>query len=199
MGHWQSEISSNMTFAYCTKGCIDVAELRGRPLTHVDAKPKFIYRTFPFFFLRENSQRGCIKGKNVKFFKGRYTQSMMEASIARKRTHLGRRVLRQQLAQVCASSCIMTCFSCAAMVQAFNTQSVLVHFLPKMGLRKSRYLKFRRARPQCVVLHTLVLMYSWWDTCTHWHTALDSTTEQAAVYLCIVRLQRSILSFCLNI
>ena len=29
-----------------------------------------------------------------------------------------------------------------------------------MGIRKSRYLKFRRARPQCVVLHTLVLMYS---------------------------------------
>ena len=32
-----------------------------------------------------------------------------------------------------------------------------------MCLRKSRYLKFRRARPQCVVLHTLVLMYSWYD------------------------------------
>ena len=29
-----------------------------------------------------------------------------------------------------------------------------------MCLRKSRYLKFRRARPQCVVLHTLVLMHS---------------------------------------
>ena len=30
-------------------------------------------------------------------------------------------------------------------------------FFTKNG---SRYLKFRRARPQCVVLHTLVLMYS---------------------------------------
>ena len=39
-------------------------------------------------------------------------------------------------------------------------QSVLVHFLPNMCLRKSCYLKFGRARPQCVVLHTLVLMYS---------------------------------------
>ena len=28
-------------------------------------------------------------------------------------------------------------------------------FLPKKGLRTSRYLTFRRARPQCVVLHTL--------------------------------------------
>ena len=42
-----------------------------------------------------------------------------------------------------------------------DTQSVLVHFLPNMCLQKSRYLKFRRARPQCVVLDTLVLMYSW--------------------------------------
>ena len=45
--------------------------------------------------------------------------------------------------------------------------------LCNMCLRKSRYLKFRRARPQCVVLHTLVLMYS----CLHvkprlhaWHS-----------------------------
>ena len=90
MGHWHGEISSNVTFAYCTKGCIVVAVLRGRPLTHVDAKPKFIYRTFPFILLHENSQRGCIKGKKVRLFKSRQTQSTMEASIARKRTRLGR-------------------------------------------------------------------------------------------------------------
>ena len=35
MGHWHGEISSNVTFAYCTKVCIDVAVLRGRPLTQV--------------------------------------------------------------------------------------------------------------------------------------------------------------------
>ena len=34
----------------------------------------------------------------------------MGASIARKLTRLGPRVLRHQLAQVCASSCLMTCF-----------------------------------------------------------------------------------------
>ena len=33
----------------------------GKPLTHVDAKPKFIYRTFPFFFLLDSLQRECIK------------------------------------------------------------------------------------------------------------------------------------------
>ena len=117
--HWHAhgEILSNVTSACCTTGCIDVAVLRGRPLTNIDAKPKFIYRTFPFFFLHENSQRGCIKGKKVRFFKGRHTQPTMEASIARFRSQLGRRVLRHHLAQVWASSCIMThmsCFSCAA-------------------------------------------------------------------------------------
>ena len=29
MGPWHGEISSNVTFAYCTKGCIDVSVLRG--------------------------------------------------------------------------------------------------------------------------------------------------------------------------
>ena len=157
MEHWHGGISSNVTFAYCTKGCIDVAVLRSRPATHVYAKPKFIYRTFPFLFLHENPQRGCIKGKEVRIFKGRHTQSTMEASVARKQTCLGRRVLRHQLPLVCASSC-MTCFSCVAMVFRYSKRART--FLPKMGLRKSRYLKFRRARPQCVVLHTLVLMYS---------------------------------------
>ena len=33
-------------------------------------------------------------------------------------------------------------------------------FLPETGPRKSRYLEFCRAKPQCMVLHTLVLMYS---------------------------------------
>ena len=122
MGHWHGEISSNVTFAYCTKGCIDVAVLRGRPLTHVDAKPKFVYGTFSIFFLHENSQSGCIKGKKVRCY-GRYTQSMMEASIARKRTRFRRGVLRHQLAQVCASSCIMSCFSCAAMVFRYSKRA----------------------------------------------------------------------------
>ena len=123
MGHWHGEISSNVTFVCCTKGCINVAVLRGRLLTHVDAKPEFIFRTFPSFFLHENSQRGCIKGtgNKVRFFK--HTQSTMEVSTVRKRTRLERSVLHHQLAQVCASSCIMTCFSCAAMVFRYSKRA----------------------------------------------------------------------------
>ena len=67
MGHWHGEVSSNVTFAYCTKGCIDVAVLRGRPVTHVYAKSKSIYRTFPFFFLHENSRRGCIRVRKLSY------------------------------------------------------------------------------------------------------------------------------------
>ena len=158
MGHWHGEISSNVTFAYFTRGCIDVGVLRGRPLTHVVAIPKFIYRTFLSFFLHENSQRGCTKGKKVKFLKADTHSQRWKRPLQKKLTRWGRRVLRYQLAQVCASSCIMSCFSCAAMV--FRYSYVLEYFSPKIGLRKSRYLKFHRARPQCVVLHTLVLMYS---------------------------------------
>ena len=192
MCHWHGEISSNVTFAYCTKGCIAEAVLRGRQVTHVFAIPKleeaqwpigygvglrikrssvriqpwplrwvlgqgsllplsqgeaftlasisylailvkyilakkkkFIYRTFPYLFLHKNSQRGWIKGKKVRFFKCRHTQSTstMEASIARKWTRLGRRVLRHQLAQVCSSSCIMSCFSCAAIGFRYSKRS----------------------------------------------------------------------------
>ena len=47
----------------------------------------------------------------------------MGASIARKRTRLETRVLRHQLAQGCASSCIMTCFSCAAMVFRYSKRA----------------------------------------------------------------------------
>ena len=53
----------------------------------------------------------------------------MGASIARKRTRLGRRVLRHKLAQGCAFSCIMTCFSCTGW--SFDTQSVLVRIFTK--------------------------------------------------------------------
>ena len=49
----------------------------------------------------------------------------MGASIARKRTRLGpiARVLRHKLAQGCASSSIMTCFSCAAMVFRYSKRA----------------------------------------------------------------------------
>ena len=98
----------------------------------------------------------------------------MGASVARKLTRLGPRVLRHQLAQVCASSCLMTCFSCAAIVFRYSKRART--FFTQVCLRKSYacYLKFRRARPQCVVLHTLVLMYSWWQRLK---AAADETFE----------------------
>ena len=39
--------SRNVTFAYCTKGCIDVAVLRGRPLTHVSSLSRMSVNTHP--------------------------------------------------------------------------------------------------------------------------------------------------------
>ena len=113
-----------------------MAVLRGRPLTHVrnlSVKPKPFYRAFSFFFLHENSQRGCIRVRKFDDIKADTHSHQMGASIARKRTHLGRRVLRHKVAQGCAFSCIMTCFSCTGW--SFDTQSVLVHFLPNMCLR----------------------------------------------------------------
>ena len=47
----------------------------------------------------------------------------MGASVARKLTRLGPRVLRHQLAQVCASSCLMTCFSCAVIVFRYSKRA----------------------------------------------------------------------------
>ena len=50
MGHWHGEISSNVTFAYCTKGCIDVAVLRGWPLTHARSLSMQNLNPFLYFF-----------------------------------------------------------------------------------------------------------------------------------------------------
>ena len=76
MGHWHGEISSNVTFAFCTKGCINVAVLHGRPLTHVRSLSiqnlnLFIALFFPFFFFffHENSQRECIRVRKLVILK----------------------------------------------------------------------------------------------------------------------------------
>ena len=77
-----------------------------------DAKRKFTYSTLFLSFSslwRKRAER-VHEGKNVRWLKGRHTRSTMGASIARKRTGLGPRVLRHQLAQTCPTSCIMTCF-----------------------------------------------------------------------------------------
>ena len=125
MGHWHGEISRNVTFAYCTKGCIDVAVLRGRPLTHVRSLSMQNLNPFIalFFFSSRKLAERVQKGNKVRLFKDRHTQSTKGVSIARKCTRLGRRVLRHQPAQVFASSCIMTCFSCAAMAFRYSKRA----------------------------------------------------------------------------
>ena len=58
-------IKYNVTFAYCTKWCIDVAVLHGRPLTHVSSLSKHnlnpFIALFLSFFLHENLQKGCVR------------------------------------------------------------------------------------------------------------------------------------------
>ena len=123
MGHWHGEISSNVTFAYCTKWCIGVVVLRGRPLTHVrnlSMKPEPFYRAFSFPFLHENSQGGCIRVRKLGDIKADTHSHQWEQ---KKRTRLGRRVLRHKLAQGCAFSCIMTCFSCTGWVFRYSKRA----------------------------------------------------------------------------
>ena len=118
----------------------------------IDAKSKSIFRPFPFFFLHENQQRGCIRVRKLGWVKERQTYSTLRASIVRKRTRFGPRVLRHPLAQVHASSFLMTCFSCAAMVFRFSkrARTYFAKCVPSKGM-----LKFRRARPILLFLCTL--------------------------------------------
>ena len=88
MGHWHGEISSNVTFAYCTKGCIDVAVLCGRPLTH--ARSLSMQNLNPFstiFFLfssRKFAER-MHKGKRVRLIE-RKTRTFNGGSVDCKKT-----------------------------------------------------------------------------------------------------------------
>ena len=127
MGHWHGEISRNVTFAYCTKGCIDVAVLRGRPLTHV--RSLSMQNLNPFialflsFFLHENSQRGYIRVRKLGCLKTDTHSQRRERRLQENALAWGRRVLRHQPAQLFASSCIMTCFLCAAMAFRYSTRA----------------------------------------------------------------------------
>ena len=92
LGHWHGEISSNVTFVYCTKWCIGVVVLRGSSLTHVrnlSMKPKPFYRAFSFFFLRENSQRGCIRVRKLGDRKANTHSQQWERQLQEKGLALG--------------------------------------------------------------------------------------------------------------
>ena len=87
------------------------------------------------------------------------------------------------------SLCAMTCFSCAAIVFRYSKRART--FLPNMCLQKSRYLKFRFARPQynvwcCILLFLCTLadmclrksrLYTW-----SWNSAVPDPN----VWCCIL-------------
>ena len=124
----------------------------------IDAKPKSIYRAFSFFFLHENSQRGYIRVRKLGYLKTDTHSQRWERRLQENGLAWGVESCVTSLRKSSPFLALWPVFH--APRRFFGTQSVLVHFLPNMCLRKSRYLKFRCARPQCVVLHTLVLMYS---------------------------------------
>ena len=153
-----------------------MAVLRDRPLTHV--RSLSMQNLNPFiglflhFFLHENSQRGCIR--KLGWLKERHThiqrweRRLQENGVAR--------TVQSYVTSKRKSAPLLALWPVFhAPRWSFGTQSVLVHFLPKMGLRKSRCLKFCHDRPQCVVLHTLVLMYSWWWSIL-WHSCPKGQT-----------------------
>ena len=77
MGHWHGEISSNVTYAFCTKGFIDVAVLRGRPLTHVRSLSMqnlnpFIVFILSFFFTKTRRE-GCIRVRTLGYLRQTHT------------------------------------------------------------------------------------------------------------------------------
>ena len=76
------------------KKCIDVAVLRGRPLTHVRSLSMQNLNPFIALFLYFSSRKLAErehKGQKVRLFKDRHIQSTMGASIPRKRTRLDHR------------------------------------------------------------------------------------------------------------
>ena len=108
-----------------------------------------------FFLFSSRKLAERLKGpKKVSWYKGRHTKSTIGASIAKKRTGLGRRVLRHKLAQGCAFLCIMTCFSCAALVFRYSkrARTFFTKYVPSRSF--GGHVTCRRARSQCVVAYS---------------------------------------------
>ena len=126
MGHWHVEIPSNVTFVLCTKWCIGVV-VRGRPLTHVRnllMKPKPFYRAFSFFLLHESSQRGCIMVRKLGDVKADTHGQQWERRLQENGLTWGADSFVKSLRK-----------AVPFLAWSFDTQSVLVHFLPNMCLR----------------------------------------------------------------
>ena len=98
-----------------------------------------------------------MEGWAIAILKGRLTRRSVGCKKRLSpRPGLVHRFLRLQAAEACAKCCILTCFSCRSII--FVTHSLFVPFWPKMCLLESWNLKCRRAMPQSVMLHTLVLL-----------------------------------------
>ena len=136
-----------------------MAVLRDRPLSHVMSLSMQNLNPFIAIFLSFSSRKFAErvhKAKKIRLIE-RKTHTCNDGSVDCKKTDsLGAQSLTSP-----ASASLRLVLPYDLFFIPRDTQSVLVHFLPNMCLRKSRFLKFRRARPQCVVLYTLVLMYSW--------------------------------------
>ena len=79
MGHWYGDIPSNVTIAYSTKWCIDVAVLSGRPLTHdrnlsMKNQSPFIAIFLSFFFMK--LAETLHEGKKVRWISSRHIWSV---------------------------------------------------------------------------------------------------------------------------
>ena len=119
----------------------------------------------------------------------------MGASIARKLTRLGLRVLRHHPAQVCASSCLMTCFSCAAIVFRYSKRART--FFTKYVPPEVTLLEIPPCQtPMCGVAYSCsyVLLFLWIEGhvylhvhCERWYTGYSEVSEIWKPTLCVWR------------
>ena len=140
----------------------DAAVLRGRPLIHV--RSLSMQNLNPFialflsFFLHENSQKECIRVRKKGWFE-RQAHTVNDGNVDCKKTNsLGASSLTSP-----ASASLRLFLPYDLFFMRHDGLSILKAclyiFLPNMCLRKSHYLKFRRASPQCVALHTVIHFY----------------------------------------
>ena len=91
--------------------------LRGRPLTRVRAnrcKTKIHLSRFSFLFSSRKSQREYIRVRKLGYLKTDTYSQRRERRLQENGIAWGVESCVTSLAQVFASSCILTCFSCAA-------------------------------------------------------------------------------------
>ena len=148
MGHWHGKIQVTWNLRIVQKGvsmwqCCAVdrwlmsGAYRCKTQNHLSC--------FSFLFSSRNLAERVHKGKKVRFFKDTHSQRW-ERWLQENGLPWGAESYFTSWRKSAPPLACMTCFSRAAMVFRYSKRAH-TFFLPKMGLRKSRYLKFRRARP----------------------------------------------------